>query len=182
MGPKDDRAHFEQLAMPALLQAMKRAFTRPPKDAAALARPFRILLSLSDRADVGGPIVQGVFVTVLESAQAHIESIPSLSNEVYVQRTAVVLKRSIRFGKRLQCSCAWQTLSRSGRSCVQTLPRHPCTMVISSPPRPSSVSSHFSCARSEPMTTRPSPSSFPKSQMPSSLESKVHFFPLPLWY
>ncbi|CAG8453950.1 6582_t:CDS:10 [Scutellospora calospora] len=65
--------HFQVYAKSAVVSALKSSFFMDADDLANAQRPYKILISLMDKWEIGQPIVQELFIDVLWSLKKHVD-------------------------------------------------------------------------------------------------------------
>ncbi|CAI2173784.1 1528_t:CDS:10 [Funneliformis geosporum] len=71
--PEQQMEHFHEYGKNALVSALRFMFFLDTSDLATAQRPYKILISLMDKEEIGQPIVQDLFVDILLSFKNHIE-------------------------------------------------------------------------------------------------------------
>ncbi|CAG8542048.1 7991_t:CDS:10 [Funneliformis mosseae] len=71
--PEQQIEHFHQYGKSALVSALRNMFFLDTSDLATAQRPYKILISLMDKEEIGQPIVQDLLVDILWSFKNHTE-------------------------------------------------------------------------------------------------------------
>ena len=71
-GAEDQRTYYETHAQAVLTNTLRNALHRPSDDSQDWMRPLRILISLLDKIEIGGPLVDALYIDVLQQAFTNV--------------------------------------------------------------------------------------------------------------